>query len=69
LRLRQKNDEEEEEMTTSWDGVVDSLLLEPQYRVYKSNAIRERERLAFQLGLTLEEYDEKLHWGFSEFYD
>jgi hypothetical protein len=56
-------------MTASWDGVVDSLILEPSFREYSSAAREVRERLANQLGLTLDEYDEKIHWGFSEFYD
>lgn len=54
---------------TSWEGVQDSLLLEPAFRLYKDAANNVRENLAKQLGMTLEEYDEKLHWGFSEFYD
>lgn len=56
-------------MTTSWEGVFDSLILEPQYREYESAPRHIREKLANQLGLSLEQYDEKLHWGFSEFYD
>lgn len=56
-------------MTSPWEDVFDSLILEPQYREYEGAPKHIRERLANQLGMTLEQYDEKLHWGFSEFYD
>jgi hypothetical protein len=56
-------------MTSTWEGVFDSLILEPQFREYETAPKHVREKLASQLGLTLEQYDEKLHWGFSEFYD
>lgn len=70
MRLWRKNDEKEKEMTTSsWEGVKQSLLMHPEYREYDSAARKVRERLAHQLGMTLQEYDDKLHWGFSEFYD
>ena len=36
---------------------------------YNDAALKVREILANQIGLTVEEYDEKLHIGFSEFYD
>jgi hypothetical protein len=45
------------------------MILEPQFREYETAKKAVRERLAAQLGMTLEQYDEKLHWGFSEFYD
>ena len=45
------------------------MILEPQFREYETAKRGVRERLAAQLGMTLEQYDEKLHWGFSEFYD
>jgi len=60
---------EEKEMTTSWKSIQESLILEPEFRLYESAAKEVRENLAKQLGMTLEQYDEKLHWGFSEFYD
>lgn len=56
-------------MATSWNDVFDSMVLEPQFREYETAKRGVRERLAAQLGMTLEQYDEKLHWGFSEFYD
>jgi len=56
-------------MTTSWKSIQESLILEPEFRLYESAAKEVRENLAKQLGMTLEQYDEKLHWGFSEFYD
>lgn len=56
-------------MTTSWEGVKQSLLLHPEFREYESVAREVREKRASQLGMSLEEYDDKLHWGFSEFYD
>ena len=59
----------QEEMTVSWKGVQESLLLHPEFREYKAVAQDIRRQKAAQLGMTLEEYDEKLHWGFSEFYD
>lgn len=61
--------ENEEKMTSKWDEVFNSLILEPQFREYKSAPQHIREKLATQLGMNLEQYDEKLHWGFSEFYD
>lgn len=64
-----QNDDEEKEMTSSWQAVKDSLLLHPEFRQYESIARELREKKAVQLGMTLEEYDDKLHWGFSEFYD
>lgn len=56
-------------MTVSWKGVQESLLLHPEFREYAVVAQDIRRKKAAQLGMTLEEYDEKLHWGFSEFYD
>jgi len=60
---------EEKEMTTSWEGVKESLILHPEYREYETVAREVRRKRAAQLGLNLDEYDDKLHWGFSEFYD
>ena len=54
---------------SNWDSVRDSLLLHPEYRIYEANARDLRRKKAQQLGLSLDEYDEKLSWGFSEFYD
>ena len=56
-------------MTSPWDDVFNSLVLEPDFREYESAPKHVRERLAAQLAMSLEQYDEKLHWGFSEFYD
>lgn len=64
-----RHEDEEKEMTTSWDAVKESLILEPQFRQYQTAAKECREIIAKQLGMTIEEYDDKLHWGFSEFYD
>lgn len=68
MRDGQENDEEEE-MTSTWEGVKESLLLHPEFRAYETNAREVRAKKAAQLGMTLDEYDDKLHWGFSEFYD
>ena len=61
--------DEEKEMTSSWEQVKESLILHPEFRHYEAVAKETREKRARQIGMTLEEYDEKLHWGFSEFYD
>jgi hypothetical protein len=68
LRLWLKDDEKKE-MSCAWKGVQDSLLLHPEFREYETVAREVRAKRAAQLGMTLNEYDEKLHWGFSEFYD
>jgi hypothetical protein len=56
-------------MISSWESVKQSLLLHPEFREYESIARDVREKKAKQLGMSLEEYDDQLHWGFSEFYD
>lgn len=56
-------------MMSSWNEIKESLLLHPEYRSYEDVARDVRKQRAAHLGLSLEEYDEKLHWGFSEFYD
>ena len=56
-------------MTCSWSNVKESLILHPEFRVYDKNEREVRAKRAAQLGMTLEEYDEQLHWRFSEFYD
>jgi hypothetical protein len=56
-------------MTTSWDSVKESLLLHPEFREYESVAREVRAKRAAQVGMTLDQYDEKLHWGFPEFYE
>lgn len=64
-----RHEDEKKEIIPAWDNVFDSLILEKSFRKYESAPIHVRENLARQLGLSLEQYDEKLHWGFSEFYE
>jgi len=64
-----RHEDEKKEVNSAWDDVFDSLILEKSFRKYESAPTHIRESLARQLGLSLEQYDEKLHWGFPEFYE